>query len=138
MMCMREMACILTQYKYCFPSKNVQIWVKLQGTQKFGIGMRLHTRCICCPTVHLSKRQEIIMNLLEVLRELLQTLSSLLRGQWKSRKWKWNGNWKQKPKEKMETEMEMQPLSCFSPSKICVLLAFIPRHPELSLPSVLD
>ena len=38
----------------------------------------------------------------------------------------------------LETEMETQPFSCCSPRKICVLLAFVPGSPELSLPPVFD
>ena len=42
-----------------------------------------------------------------------------------------NGNWKLKWRQKMET----QPLSCCSPRKIRVLLAFVPRHPRALLAS---
>ena len=82
-------------------------------TQKFCLGMRLHTRCICCPTAHLGKRQEIVIKSARNLyANPYNQFQVCWRGVWKSRKCKWNGNWKQNLDVIMETEMKMQPLSC--------------------------
>ena len=52
-----------------------------------------------------------------------------------------NGNWRLETEveTEVETEMKTQPLSCCSPSKIHVLLAFVPLGiPEPSQPPVFD